>query len=396
MTRTLRTALVAAIGVIAAMLTVTLPSPALAGTSSPTRATAAAAADLKADCEARAAEAASQRGWARSRFELCHRYEQTVNLYTTTGQYLGLIEYDFWALGFAYSNSRRVDYVVSIEDVGISSQLNASLGYITVTAAGCSTTNVTCSSPVERADNVPGWFAIPTMTTITMTSPNDVGAAPYATVDLLAQFSVLVEYRDGRTVPYNETKALNSVRFDSAKSALGNGAFHGTVFVDYVPTAEFSMRAGSNHAQEARHIRDALIRPSLTFPSFVGKSVPGNSLSRPLHRMMDSSRRDQNGAASVAICTAVWGPDYATGGQQCDEFPFRSTYEGSYTSTVGAGNTGGACGPAGPPAPNTSRWNGSVRVIAGADNTNGGTLLGTFYGANRVLDCDAFLVSVLT
>ncbi|MGN9914443.1 hypothetical protein ACTMTJ_43615 [Phytohabitans sp. LJ34] len=67
---------------------------------------------------------------------------------------------------------------------------------------------------------------------------------------------------------------------------------------------------------------------------------------------MDTGRIDQNHRASVNICTAVWGAGYAEGGLQCDEYPFKSTYEGSHTSTVGAGDvSAGPCGAPGPAAP---------------------------------------------
>ncbi|MDM4723162.1 hypothetical protein QTQ03_27485 [Micromonospora sp. WMMA1363] len=370
--------------VLVIIAAVALPAPASATPTHRPSALATMADDFRTDCEAHPAEAASLRGWARSRFELCHHYDRSLNLYRDTGEYLGRVEYDLWVLGFAYDGSRRVDYLASLENVGISQQLNAEIGYLTVTMSGCQTSNVTCSGATSRSDNIPGWFGVPHMASISATSPNDTGAPPYQTVDLLAQFEVLVEYRDGRTIPYSENSALSSVRFDSARTALGNGKYHGTVFTDYVPTLELSMRAGSDHLQEARHVRDALQYPERTFPSRIGKSVPGGSADRPLHRLMDSTLRGRNHSASVEICGDVWGTDYTTGGLQCDEYPFQSTYEGSWTSTIGEG------------ASDTSLWQGSARPIDGTHNQQGGTHLANFYGANRLLDRDAFLVTVLT
>lgn len=372
--------------IVTAVALAVMPTPALgAEAHSGPVPLAAQVDDLKTDCANHPTEAASPRGWARSRFELCHHYEQTVNLYRIpTNQYLGKIEYELWVLGFAYDGSRRVDYVISMEDVGISTQLNAYLGYLTVTMSGCQTTTTSCVGSLTRADNIPGWFTTPTMATVSGISPNDTGNGTHFTVGMLASFEVLVEYRDGSTLPYVENRALNSVRFDSAGANLGNGKFHGTVFVDYVPTLELSMRPGSDHLQEARHVNDAFHHPQWTFPSHIGKSVPGRDTSRPLHRLMDATKRGQNHNASVAICEDVWGPDYAAGGLQCDEFPFQSTYEGSYTSTIGAG------------ASDTDEWHGSARPINGADNQQGGTKLANFYGLNRILDNDPFLVTVLT
>lgn len=114
-----------------------------------------------------------------------------------------------------------------------------------------------------------------------------------------------------------------------------------------------------------------------TFPSLPGKSVPGQG-DRPLHRLMNGELIDKNHNASVGVCTAVWGPNYTTGNKQCDEYPFKSTYEGSATST-GATEVN-------PNGGNASTWLGSARPIKGADNMNGGNVLALFYGENRVLD----------
>jgi hypothetical protein len=73
----------------------------------------------------------------------------------------------------------------------------------------------------------------------------------------------------------------------------------------------------------------------------------------------------------------VWGqPPHP--GQDCDEYPFASTYEGAYTST----NQG------------QDRWHGSARLIHSDDNQRAGQLyLDTdFYRVHRTLDRDAYFV----
>jgi len=78
----------------------------------------------------------------------------------------------------------------------------------------------------------------------------------------------------------------------------------------------------------AVHIRDAQIYPNRTFPSWPGKTVPGRAGgNEPLHRMVDDALATANYNASVAYCKETWGPNYATGGKQCDEYPFKTTYE---------------------------------------------------------------------
>ncbi|AHH98776.1 hypothetical protein GCM10010174_85470 [Kutzneria viridogrisea] len=216
------------------------------------------------------------------------------------------------------------------------------------------------------------------MDTITVTSPNDAGDGP----DLLAYFTgkigFVAEYRDGKTIPENEdVTAINRVRFDSVGQRLG-GKCEGTVFTDLTPNLEIHL-TGHGTDQEARNVDDALHHPERTFPSVIGKSVPGASLSNPLHRLMDVGERNRNHDASVGICKDVWGPDYAAGGLDCDEYPYKTTREGSYTSTNG----------------NPQAWNGSARPINKEDNSEAGTQLGVFYGTNRVLDNEAFTVSVV-
>ncbi|GDY33975.1 NucA/NucB deoxyribonuclease domain-containing protein [Gandjariella thermophila] len=67
------------------------------------------------------------------------------------------------------------------------------------------------------------------------------------------------------------------------------------------------------------------------------------------------------------------------GGQECDEYPFQSAYEGSSTSTDGK----------------PYQWLGSARPIDGGDNGRGGTKLANFYGMKRILDNDPFFVAIL-
>jgi hypothetical protein len=78
----------------------------------------------------------------------------------------------------------------------------------------------------------------------------------------------------------------------------------------------------------------------------------------------------QNAEEAKKVCVDVWGPNYATGGLECDEFPFQSTYEGAHRSSGG----------------DWTRWHGSARPIPGNENLQGGLALQAFYGQNRILD----------
>ncbi|MFI6258223.1 hypothetical protein ACIBCL_19285 [Micromonospora zamorensis] len=58
----------------------------------------------------------------------------------------------------------------------------------------------------------------------------------------------------------------------------------------------------------------------------VGKSVPGKT--EPLTRMYNKSANDANRSKSEGVCEGIYGK-WDSGIDNCDEFPFASTYEGS-------------------------------------------------------------------
>ncbi|OII59588.1 hypothetical protein BJP40_13310 [Streptomyces sp. CC53] len=119
--------------------------------------------------------------------------------------------------------------------------------------------------------------------------------------------------------------------------------------------------------ESALHIYDALKRPERTFPSFLGKSVPGQT--EPLHRLADTDKSDKQRANSIKECKKIRG-DYAGTRLQCEEYPFARTYEGSLK-----GN---------------NRF--SVRLIEGTHNEAGGRMLNSMYITSRTLDGDPFHV----
>lgn len=84
----------------------------------------------------------------------------------------------------------------------------------------------------------------------------------------------------------------------------------------------------------------------------------------PLNRLYDAALRKRN--RDVACAGFVPEP-----GDQCDEYPFQSSYEGA--SFVGRNRV-------------------SVRSIIASHNTTGGSRLAAFYRDQRVIDNDAFWV----
>jgi hypothetical protein len=339
----------------------------------------AAEEDLKTDCQNRQ-ESRSVHGWARSRFEQCFIGSRTAHLISRqSGIVIATISFEYSLLAFAVDGSRRIDYVFDFDDFDTLGGQPLPVTTLTVNFTGCGGL-VECSPSVlpTRSELVPDWKTGNRLYQFSVTSPDDTGDGTFKIARSEVQMNMSIVTLAPDIVPWEERgMAASRARFDSARSALGQGKFHGAIFPDNIPTLQLNRGAGTDHFEEAVHVDDALHNTIRTFPSFFGKWPPGEG-DRPLHRMMNGTLINKNHDASVSICEAVWGKSYTTGGKQCDEYPFKTTYEGSATST-GATE-------ANPNGGNPFNWHGSARPIKGTDNGNGGNVLGLFYGQNRVLD----------
>lgn len=155
------------------------------------------------------------------------------------------------------------------------------------------------------------------------------------------------------------------VRCDNATPGTGIGC----VFPGYVPTMAYSL--SGPYAQLAQHIQDA----------------QGSGLPTTLTRVTDPNIQDANRATA---CPAGYPrPD----GFSCDEYPFASTYQGAIF-TGGGPRTWDWCqldiG-----QPNSTGSSGySVCMIDAGQNSGGGSVLGSFYSGNRVIDHDPFVVAI--
>ncbi|MGW0549176.1 NucA/NucB deoxyribonuclease domain-containing protein [Streptomyces altiplanensis] len=90
-----------------------------------------------------------------------------------------------------------------------------------------------------------------------------------------------------------------------------------------------SAKQGAEEQAEAAHIRQAFLAPQDTKPYMSAKKVPGQTAKDLLHRTVTRARIDKNRAVAVKQCKGYWGPNYTSGGKECDEYPFASTYEGA-------------------------------------------------------------------
>jgi hypothetical protein len=138
-----------------------------------------------------------------------------------------------------------------------------------------------------------------------------------------------------------------AVRCDNALPGRGPGC----VFNTFTPQMTYSL--SGSYPELAAHIRDAQ-----------ASGLPGGTVERALHRTTNDVLQQKNN--STACPRSLPRPP----GKDCDEYPFKSTYEGAASNPF------------------------SARMIDSRQNQQGGNELGQFMGNNRVLDHDPFTVVV--
>ncbi|MEV5089334.1 NucA/NucB deoxyribonuclease domain-containing protein [Streptomyces griseoincarnatus] len=339
-----------------------------------TAALAAEADDLRTEC-ADHPEADSQTGWVKSRFETCVHQPVNLTLYNSKREVLGHLTFDLWVLGFAYDGSRRVDYVSSIENIVPVSVRGddpatwvLSQQFADNVNLGDSGTNPVITPPADTLRSAPlaEWVAVPQWS-LSYTSPDTGGYDSTNSQIVAGRITLAMTLTSPTAVPWIEPDmARSDIRFDYAGPVAGK--HKGTVFTDARVELQFSL-SDPEVGQSARHILDAQQFPERTFPSWPGKTVPGAD--EPLHRLINADQQQTNRSQAIKTCNDVWG-DYSGTDLQCDEYPFASTKE------RGADN-----------------FRYSARLIDGPDNEEGGRRLNSMYTANRILDGDAFYVTVI-
>ncbi|GIH03850.1 hypothetical protein Rhe02_19170 [Rhizocola hellebori] len=105
-----------------------------------------------------------------------------------------------------------------------------------------------------------------------------------------------------------------------------------------------------------------------------------------LTKLDDPLLVDRNGSMACPPSTVLPRP----AGYQCDEYPFRSTREGAYTSGAIQARSIAGCQMPDPPQTGPNGW--SRCFIPAAQNSSAGGLLGAFYSDERILDGDKFQV----
>jgi hypothetical protein len=187
------------------------------------------------------------------------------------------------------------------------------------------------------------------------------------------------EMRIQLTSATGSTSFNQSFRCDAAAYASGGGC----IFHEVEATLHYNL-TGNGVDSVAAHIKKAQEDPANVYPGGIGTEIPGGRASgKPLTRLypgMDANAQayyDANNRVAKATCQK-YDPNYGNSTMQCDEYPFRSTWEGAHFTETTPG----------------AKWKYSARMVDGAENGLAGSALGVWYTQDHILAKDAFWVQI--
>jgi hypothetical protein len=277
-------------------------------------------------------------------------------------------------MGFAYNGLRNADWTVYLDEVSAFGSANGGRFTYEIDCAGTPDDDSCLPASHDVTKSVQAWRR-DGKGDLLFFSPAEPSSPEWGQQIDTGIFKVQGAFR----FPSGTARASNgpetTVRFDSAWYLP---AKQGSIFSRVTPWISYSTSDPAVN-QSAHHIQDAQQHPESTYPKVDGKHIPGASAGDPLHRLyFDTTRRRQNRETfAVPVCQQQW-PGYPELSQDCDEYPFASTYEGAARHLYQNVPYG---------------WF-SVRPILFSDNQTAGQRLGTWYGADRILDGDAFYVRI--
>jgi hypothetical protein len=303
-------------------------------------------------------------GWWFTRTAACMIESLRLNVINTnTGAIVGVM--DFLEINYSYTSNSTTNWAQQIELRQISASGYA-VGAFAQGNAGC---NGSCTVSQSTFPSQPmsnnadaegeGYFN---------TTISAAGAVGFSTTSWTYWFT-----NPSWTGPSNSVVVSPPrVRCDNATPGV---AYIGCVFPDYRSVNIVSLSGPT--PSYARHLRDAQATGLRgAYPNGV-----------PLTRLTNTTLSNQNGATA---CPASFPRPT---GYSCDEYPFRSTWEGAYTGG-GSGRTHPWCQiPALGPGSGPTGW--SSCMIPATENSSGGGSLGAFYRSNRVIERDPFFVWVV-
>ncbi len=177
----------------------------------------------------------------------------------------------------------------------------------------------------------------------------------------------------------------NYHRCDEGRTLSSGSYVRGSDCVFHKASGIFQLsKSDPRVAESAQFILDAQKNITKTAPGTPGSYVPGQfNVTEPLTRLYyDKKQRRANHRRSRRQCESTYGSDYKNrpDGQanQCDEYPFQSTYQGS--STVNE---------------STFPRSFAVRTVLAEHNELAGSRLATWYAEDHILDGGPFFVEIV-
>ncbi len=331
---------------------------------------------------------APNRTWLVGRYDACYWMKQSYNFTQNVKgreQWKGTVFFDEYRYARQSPIRGTWDFHVYLHVTSISgdvSGVRASMTY-----AECSTTPCT-PRPLASSDDfsrIGKWVQFSATFT----------AYPENTSDKRLQHKGRIGYKAYAPGVERVNRGIvtesNWVRCDRALKE--QYASTGCVVPNFIPTLYLSRKG--RYPALANHIYSAQQSQLPGKPGGILDTQPGSE--QALRRLYDLRLRNRNGnkACPSGLRQEVGAPD----GYTCDEYPFRSTYQGAYTAdqTHNYPRTFRFCKINGGKSRNGP--NGYSRCfIPGGQNSNGGNWLARFYsradGGQRILDNDKFYVKV--
>jgi Deoxyribonuclease NucA/NucB len=288
-------------------------------------------------------------GWWSYRDQTCLATQMVATLYQvgTPPVELGTTTYN--TLIYVWTQNSLMNWAESIvaEPVaftGIGNTVSMDAG---VTCVGlCTVTGADGDVPVAYPNDYSAiWYLSSTVTN----PPGGVGAAGM-------QHTFTATAPETLPAATKISSKADAVRCDTILPGYPSGC----IIKDGIPTMHYSATSTSPYdlREAAQHIADAQ-----------AGGLPGAPGTLPLERTTDTNIQTQNN--NKACPSSFPTPPEPNGDPtSCDEYPFKSTYQGAWLNPY------------------------SARAINAAQNSLAGSLLGAFYNAQRLLDSDKFWVKI--
>ncbi|GAB3402397.1 hypothetical protein GCM10027569_08450 [Flindersiella endophytica] len=327
--------------------------------------------------------------WYKNKYNSCSRNDVTVQYFELVNGvwvHVGTTYFASTFIGVAQNGSNTIVFGARLTHLGDEGKVNKSgttltlkLGCLNADPARqstCATTPATVTRTVAewQTDGVtqPAWF---TSTATTTTVPADSYAGErrgFFSYDLLAT----IVGTDG--VPRTSMSPAETFRCDEAAYVYGSHCVFNHV------SSSLSLNANDpTYGESATFIRDAQTNITSTKPGTAGKKVPGRFGEEPLHRLYKAydTENDINGSRRKIrrACRHYFGTGYTLKNnvrQQCDEYPFATTYENAAR------------------VDESSSLTYAVRAITGTHNETAGRIYGTWLGSDHILDGDPFYIII--